>query len=522
MKKITLILGCLIGSIGLMNAQNARTISDLPNTTNNPEHYQGDPVTTTATVNYEKPTNAQGFSDFVSTPTHTVTKTHNNTIISYNRGATGVTPYSDRSVFQAAYSGTLISEDFSGGPGAGAIQPCGPVISSAGDGCFAAGVLEDGFSVTVKTSGNETIYIGAGAVGNTSTLVGANTFNDTTVLNFAPNGAYAAGMDLFVSGVTNADLRVYDTGGNLLDSFTLTNTPDTENFVGVISDVAIGKIEMQGAADSGELFGNLDFGTDPIGGGGACEEENPNDFTFENGTNCSSAASFKTANDLTVAVNESFTLTNITASIFANGGIMNVDVFYYDDAAGLPGTQIGAEASVTIDSQTVIGNNFGYDVNEVELSVSPFVFVGQPAVTTTYWIQLSVTDGSASGNVFWLITSSSMVGNPTALFDAGWTIYDPAFDGVYIWEGQCDPLSVADNEIAGFNYYPNPTNDVMHISATKNIESVAVYNLLGQKVITSTIGATSSDLNLSGLTAGAYIMKVTVEGKTGTYKILKN
>ncbi|MGB3344644.1 MAG: T9SS type A sorting domain-containing protein, partial [Aequorivita sp.] len=85
-----------------------------------------------------------------------------------------------------------------------------------------------------------------------------------------------------------------------------------------------------------------------------------------------------------------------------------------------------------------------------------------------------------------------------------------------------ETIGVKDNVLAGFNYYPNPTTEFLHISAAKNIEAVAVYNLLGQKVMTNNIGATSSDLNLSGLAAGTYMMKVTVEGQTGTYKIVKN
>ncbi|MEH6766096.1 MAG: GEVED domain-containing protein, partial [Aequorivita antarctica] len=184
---------------------------------------------------------------------------------------------------------------------------------------------------------------------------------------------------------------------------------------------------------------------EPIGGGGPCAEENPNDFTFENGINCSSATAFQTANDLTVAADENFTLTNITASIFANGGISNVDVNYYSDAAGLPGAIIGSEASVTIDNQTVIGANFGLDVNEVELTVTPFMFAGQAGVPTTYWVELSVTDGGGSGAVYWLVTSSSSIGNPTALFDAGWAYFDPLLDGVYIWEGNCEPIGGGGN-----------------------------------------------------------------------------
>src|SRR5690554_5648000 len=176
------------------------------------------------------------------------------------------------------------------------------------------------------------------------------------------------------------------------------------------------------------------------GGGDTCSEENPNDGTFENGFNVSSTSAFKTANDITVAAGENFTLTNITASIFANGGITNVDVVYYDDMGGLPGTEIGSETAVTIDSQNVIGSNFGLDVNEIELSVTPFVFSGQAGSETTYWIELSVTDGGATGSVFWVVTSSTSVGHNAAQYDAGWTINADGMDGVYIWEGDCNPL----------------------------------------------------------------------------------
>ena len=75
-------------------------------------------------------------------------------------------------------------------------------------------------------------------------------------------------------------------------------------------------------------------------GAGACDFDNPNDGTFENGYNCSSATAFQTANDLDVAAGGDFTLNQITASIFANGGIASVDVIYYDNNAGLPGTEI--------------------------------------------------------------------------------------------------------------------------------------------------------------------------------------
>jgi len=116
------------------------------------------------------------------------------------------------------------------------------------------------------------------------------------------------------------------------------------------------------------------YSCDGGGGGGTCAEENPNDFTFENGLNCSSATAFQAANDVTVADGEDFELSQITASIFANGGISLVDVIYYDNVGGFPGAVIGSEAGLVPTSQVVIGSNFGLDVNEIVLDVTPFTF----------------------------------------------------------------------------------------------------------------------------------------------------
>jgi hypothetical protein len=85
-----------------------------------------------------------------------------------------------------------------------------------------------------------------------------------------------------------------------------------------------------------------------------------------------------------------------------------------------------------------------------------------------------------------------------------------------------DVQGVSDNALAGFVYYPNPTTDVLSLKSVNNIDSIAIFNLLGQRVLDATIGATTSEVNLSGLKTGAYVMKVTVEGQTGTYKVLKN
>ncbi|WP_310991177.1 T9SS type A sorting domain-containing protein [Aequorivita marina] len=77
------------------------------------------------------------------------------------------------------------------------------------------------------------------------------------------------------------------------------------------------------------------------------------------------------------------------------------------------------------------------------------------------------------------------------------------------------------NAFAGFSFYPNPTSDVVHLKATSSIETASLYNLLGQEVLSVNMNTTSSELNLSGLTSGTYILKVSVNGEVGTYKLLK-
>ena len=82
-------------------------------------------------------------------------------------------------------------------------------------------------------------------------------------------------------------------------------------------------------------------------------------------------------------------------------------------------------------------------------------------------------------------------------------------------------LGTASNEIEGFEFYPNPTRERINLAAAQNIESVVLYNILGQKMLDINVDATTTELNVAHLSAGAYLMEVTVDGQTGTYKLIK-
>jgi len=173
---------------------------------------------------------------------------------------------------------------------------------------------------------------------------------------------------------------------------------------------------------------------------GDCDQTNPNDGTFENGYNCSSATDFRTANDIIVEAEGVFVVDHITASIFSAATIASVDVIYHDDAAGLPGNEL-FNHTMAPTSQAIIGENFGLNVYEIQLSVPEYTFYGGQGESIRYWIELKVTASDGGGGVYWVVTSSSSIGEPLALFNGGWGIPDPAMDGVMSVKGTCEGAS---------------------------------------------------------------------------------
>ncbi len=82
-------------------------------------------------------------------------------------------------------------------------------------------------------------------------------------------------------------------------------------------------------------------------------------------------------------------------------------------------------------------------------------------------------------------------------------------------------LETPENLFDDFNYYPNPINNEINISANIYIEGITIFNLLGQQVYSELINTKSSSINLSHLNKGMYIMTVSSEGASASYKIIK-
>ncbi|AFL81335.1 Cleaved Adhesin Domain protein [Aequorivita sublithincola DSM 14238] len=81
-------------------------------------------------------------------------------------------------------------------------------------------------------------------------------------------------------------------------------------------------------------------------------------------------------------------------------------------------------------------------------------------------------------------------------------------------------LAVGTNEFKGFKY--SVANNQLSLSANTSIEKVAIYNMLGQQVVSQKLSSDNETVNLSGLQSGVYIATVSINGASKSFKIVKN
>lgn len=197
---------------------------------------------------------------------------------------------------------------------------------------------------------------------------------------------------------------------------------------------------------------------------------------------------------------------------------INNSIFYFNDqgASGVVGLSVNP-GHVSYPN-TVFVNN----------SISEDNFNNLSYLTNTSNADPLFTD--ANNNDFTLQSGSPAIdAGDNSLVSSGITadllfnqrIHNTTVDmGVYEF-GASSTLSVNDflvvnNEI---KIYPNPTTSILNIKTDEEISYIHVFNILGEKVISTT----EKSINVSKLNNGLYILTVkTVSGQIQTKKIIKN
>ncbi|MEM7087695.1 MAG: T9SS type A sorting domain-containing protein [Bacteroidota bacterium] len=66
--------------------------------------------------------------------------------------------------------------------------------------------------------------------------------------------------------------------------------------------------------------------------------------------------------------------------------------------------------------------------------------------------------------------------------------------------------------------YTNPAADMVYIHITEIIESISVFNIIGQKVFS---GEAIDQLDMSHLPSGTYFIRLLSDNKSTTHKLIK-
>lgn len=69
--------------------------------------------------------------------------------------------------------------------------------------------------------------------------------------------------------------------------------------------------------------------------------------------------------------------------------------------------------------------------------------------------------------------------------------------------------------------YPNPVNDMLHLTSQEAIKNIRIVDLSGKTVYESVYNLTEINVDVSYLQQTIYLMQITTENQTNTVKISK-
>lgn len=181
-------------------------------------------------------------------------------------------------------------------------------------------------------------------------------------------------------------------------------------------------------------------------------------------------------------------------------------------------TANGANTTYSTDTFTagqtyfvVVGYTFGPNASDdtVNLWINPALNGAQPAASLTD--SHTGTDFTEISNFFLRQDSAT---------ETGATQIDELRIGTTWAQVTSGSLRTTQNQISGLKVYPNPVaNGTLFIETAANAEkTVAIFDVLGKQVLNTTTA--DNAVNVSGLNAGVYVVRITEEGKTATTKLV--
>ncbi|WP_445451983.1 GEVED domain-containing protein [Flavobacterium sp. 25HG05S-40] len=208
--------------------------------------------------------------------------------------------------------------------------------------------------------------------------------------------------------------------------------------------------------------------------------------------------------------------------VFADNAITTTNLAATNTDASTPSCQtnfannvwysvvVPASGSITIETQANAGS--GYTDSVIS------VFSGTCASLT----EVDCNDDTVGGNNFFsTLNLTGQTPGDTLLISVWRFSLGTGVDGTFKISAYDASLGNGTIDNANFAFYPNPVTSVLNLSYNKEISNVEVFNLLGQKVSSNVFNATDAQIDMTNLSNGAYMVKVTSENVVKTIRVIK-
>jgi hypothetical protein len=162
----------------------------------------------------------------------------------------------------------------------------------------------------------------------------------------------------------------------------------------------------------------------------------------------------------------------------------------------------------------VFNPKFSAWTSDTSGETSSFLLTYLPSVNGT-WVSIDAPISSfTAGN------SNPNIRNNVAQFLISSNLGVVYVDNIYLYRAATATTDTFNT--SNVRLYPNPTSTSLTIEAKDAIESIAIYNVLGQEVISKNPMSNTMTLDVSNLQNGLYFVNTTIDGKTATTKFIKN
>lgn len=146
----------------------------------------------------------------------------------------------------------------------------------------------------------------------------------------------------------------------------------------------------------------------------------------------------------------------------------------------------------------------------------------------TVFLDVMVPVNAVLGNTRIRITKTYQDANSPAEIDPCGILFNPFGQGIFAGYGQAldftlnvTSLSVNEFDINALTVYPIPTRNILNIEYKTDINTIEIYNLLGEKVYVKNSNTKNIKLNISNLSSGLYVVKLLANKGQYNFKIFK-